>query len=129
MLSIAVLFAFGSVATAEDKKPEGTWGKKAEGFDIKVTFKKGDMLTFVMDNGNDKMELEAKCTFEKENVIKCKTTKYTKTGNGPDIKEGFEFSFKFKVDGKKAKMSDIEAEGVDEGGKQLVGGDYEKAAD
>src|SRR6516162_1790723 len=70
MLSIAVLFAFGSVAAAEDTKPEGTWGNKADGFDIKVTFKKGDMLTFVMDNGNDKMELEAKCTFEKENVIK-----------------------------------------------------------
>lgn len=131
VLAITALFCCGVAALADDKKdakkPEGSWAKKESGFDIKFTFKKGDVLVVKMSNGADTIDLEAKCTFEKDGVVKCKTTKFTKEGNGPDVKAGDEFTFKIKFDGKKAKLSDIESKdiSIDDAGKNLVQGDYE----
>ena len=129
ILTIAVLFCFAGSALAEDKKPDGTWTKKAGDFDLKFTFKKDGVVHFTMGNGTDKCDMEAKCTYEKGNIVKGKLTKFTKQGNFPDLKEGHEFKFKFVIDGKKAKLSDIETEGADDQGKMAIEGEYEKGSD
>lgn len=128
-LAIAVLFVFVGVASADEKKPTGKWSKEADGFVLKFNFKKDDVMVFSMGNGNDTCEMETKCTHEKDSIVKCEVKKYTKNGNLPDVKEGFKFSFKFAVKDKKATISDIEAENVNDDAKKLVEGDYEKAAD
>jgi hypothetical protein len=135
-VAIVALFCFTGAAAAEEKKaktdekkPTGAWTKKAEGFDIKFAFKKGDVMFFSMASSNESCEMENKCTYGKDGVVKCKVTKYTKNGNFPEIKEGFEFSFKFTPKDKTAKISDLEASGVEEAAKAVVEGEYEKATD
>lgn len=130
-LAVLALFVFGGIlAAADDKKPIGTWTKKAEGFDLKFTFKKDNVFVFGMDNGTDGAEMESKCTFEKDGTVKCEVTKFTKKGNFNAEKEvGYKFSFKFEVTGKKAKVSAIEGKDIDETAKSVVEGEYEKAAD
>jgi len=135
-VSIVVLFCFAGTAAAEEKKakteekkPTGAWTRKAEGYDLKFAFKKGDVMVFTMAGSNDSCEMENKCTYGKDGVVKCKVTKYSKNGNFPEIKEGFEFSFKFTIKDKMAKISDLEATGVEEAAKAVVEGDYDKVTD
>ena len=53
-----------------------------------------------------------------------------KKGNFPgELEVGFKYSFKFEVKDKKGKISNIEGTGIGEQEKNLVEGDYEKAAD
>jgi predicted metal-binding protein len=129
MMSIVALLCFASAAMSDEKKPSGTWVKKVEGFEIKFAFKKGDVMVFSMGSSNESCQLESKCTFEKDGVVKCKVSKYTKNGNFPEVKEGFEFSFKFSAKDKSAKVSDINAADIDDTAKTFVEGDYEKATD
>ncbi len=129
-VAILSLFVFTGVALAEDKKPVGSWCKKAEGFELKFTFKKDNVFVFSMDNGTDGCTMETKCTFEKDGTVKCEVTKFEKKGNFSEEKEvGYKFSFKFEINDKKAKVSDIKGENINEQAKAVVEGDYEKAAD
>jgi hypothetical protein len=133
-LTIVAFFCFTGVVVAEEKKsdenkPAGAWVKKADSFEIKFAFKKDDVMVFTMTNSNENCEMKSKCTYGKDGAVKCKVTKFTKNGNFPDIEEGFEFSFKIVAKDKMAKITDLEAKGVDEAAKSLVEGDYEKATD
>ena len=129
-LAILSLMVVSNASFAEEKKPVGTWTRKAEGFDLKFTFKKDNVFVFSMNNGSDGCEMESKCTFEKDGGVKCEVTKFEKKGNfGAPIEAGFKFSFKFEQDGKKAKVSKIEGKDIDDQAKAVVEGDYEKSAD
>lgn len=129
-LAVLSLFLIGGSALAEEKKPIGTWTRKAEGFDLKFTFKKDNVFVFSMSNGTDGCDMESKCTFEKDGTVKCEVTKFEKKGNfGADIAAGFKFSFKFEVGDKKATVSKLEGKDIDDQAKSLVEGDYPKAAD
>jgi len=128
LVAIAALFCFSGSSLAEEKKPAGSWTKKVEAFEIKFAFKKDNVMVFTMVNSNENCEMTSKYTVEKD-VVKCKVTKYTKNGNFPEIKEGYEFSFKFTTKDKKAEISDIDGKDIDEMAKKIVEGDYEKATD
>jgi hypothetical protein len=133
-MMIVALFCFAGTAVAEEKKsdskkPMGAWTKKADSFDIKFAFKKDDVMVFTMASTNESCEMTSKCTFGKDGAVKCKVTKFTKNGNFPEIQEGFEFSLKFVAKDKTAKISDLEAKGVDDAAKSIVEGDYDKATD
>jgi uncharacterized protein YkuJ len=134
--AILSLFVFSGVVlaedkkTADDKKPVGTWVKKAEGFELKFTFKKDNVFVFDMSNGSDGCTMESKCTFEKDGTVKCEVTKFEKKGNFDAAKEvGYKFSFKFDAKDKKATVSKIEGNDIDDQAKALVEGEYEKSAD
>ena len=138
MRSVAVLllFAFTCVALAEDKtkadgkKPTGTWARKAEGFELKFTFKKENVFVFSMSNGSDGCVMETKCTFEKDNVVKCEVTKFEKMGNfGAEKEVGYKFTFKFEVSDKKATVSKLDGKDIDDAAKSVVEGEYEKSSD
>ena len=128
-LAIVALFVFVGTLSAEEKKPTGKWSKEADGFVLKFDFKKADIMVFTMGNGNDSCEMETKCTFEKDGLVKCELKKYTKNGNFPDLKEGFKFSFKIVIKDKKAMISDVDAPDADENAKKLVEGEYQMVAD
>ena len=130
VLTIVSVFVFSSALSAEEKKPVGTWSKKADGFDMKFIFKKDNVFVFSMDNGTDGCTMETKCTFEKDGIVKCEVTRFEKKGNFPEEKEvGYKFSFKFEVKDKKAKVSKIEGDNINEQAKAAVEGEYEKSAD
>lgn len=126
--AIISMFVFSSIALAEEKQPVGTWTKKAEGFDLKFTFKKDNVFVFSMSNGSDGCVMTSKTTIDKDGTIKCEVTKFEKMGNfGAEKEVGYKFSFKFAVDGKRAKVSKIEGADIDDQAKAVVEGDYEKA--
>jgi hypothetical protein len=128
LLAVAALVFCTSVAAAEDKKLSGTWSKKAEGFDLKIAFLKGDSLQFTLDDGNDGCVLTAKYTVDKDgSTVQCEVTKFEKKGNFPVEKEaGYKFSFKAEIKDNKAKISDFEGKDIDDQAKSVLEGDYVK---
>lgn len=142
ILTLLALFGLLSFSVAEDKKPEkkeekkekaeshpkGKFVKSVGNLEISWEFKKDDIVIFRMSDGNAGCTLEAKAKYEKEGLVKCKTESFTKEGNFPVEKEkGFEFSFKYKIDGKKVIISDLEGEDINDEAREIVGGEYESA--
>jgi hypothetical protein len=133
--AILSLFVLSGVVVAEDKKPAadrlpaGAWVKKAEGFELKFTFKKDNVFVFSMSNGSDGCVMESKCMFDKDGTVKCEVTKFEKMGNFGEKEVGYKFSFKFELMDKKAKVSKIEGKDIGEQEKAVVEGDYEKSTD
>ncbi|MCE9533139.1 MAG: hypothetical protein K8T89_18730 [Planctomycetes bacterium] len=129
-LSVVALFLITGVAFAEDKKLTGTFGKKAEGFDLKLGFPKKDMVQITMDNGTEGCVLDAKFTTDKDGTIKCEVTKFEKKGGFPVSKDvGYKFSFKIDVKGKTAKVTEFTGDGIDDAAKNVLEGNYDKAGD
>ena len=88
------------------------------------------MVKFTMNDGNDGCVLDAKYTLGEDGIVKCEVTSFEKKGNFPVEKEkGYTFSFKTKIDGKIAKLTDFDGKDIDDGAKAVLEGDYEKAAD
>ncbi len=130
ILSLAALFVFVGTSAAEEKKLSGSWTKKADNWELKISFLKDNMVKFTMNDGNDGCVLDAKYTVNEDGVVMCEVTKFEKKGNFPVEKEkGYMFSFKTKIDGKNAKLSDFDGKDIDDGAKTVLEGDYEKAAD
>jgi hypothetical protein len=132
ILSVIALLGLFSVSFAEDKKekaearPKGKFTKSANNLEISFEFKKDDVIVFTMGDGNNGCTLEAKATFEKDGKVKCKTEKFETQGNFPVQKEkGYVFSFKYKIDGKKIVISDLEGDDINDEAREIVGGDYE----
>jgi hypothetical protein len=129
------VLVLGPVASADDKKddkatkPTGTWVREAEGFEVKFAFvKDGEMKITVMTGGNGAI-VKAKYSVEKDGTIKGTVTDVEEKGEFPaKPPKGLEFSFKFKVDGKKAKLTDFTAENA-ENAKPVVEGEYEQKKD
>lgn len=126
ILTIITLFAFAGVAAAEDKAPTGTFGKKAEGFELKVKFQKENTLQFTISNDSDGCVLDAKYTQEKDGTVKCEVTKFERMGNFPDKEKGYKFSFKAEFKDKVMKVSSFEGAEIDDTAKQILEGDYIK---
>ena len=73
--------------------------------------------------------VKAKYTVDKDGVIKAKVTDVEEKGEFPAKPAvGFEFSFKFKIDGKTAKLTDFDGKDT-ENAKPVVEGDYEQKKD
>ena len=123
----ALALLVGSVAAQDNKdKPAiTTWERESNGFDLKFEFGK-DTLKVTAMNGENGAIMNCKTTTDKEGVVKATVTEATEKGSFPPTpKKGFEFSFKWKEDGDKAKLSDFKWEGLDEA-KAIVEGEYKK---
>lgn len=144
ILTLLALFGLLSFTVADDKKtdkkeekkekaderPKGKFTKSANNLELSWEFKKDDIVVFKMGDGTNGCTLEAKAKFEKDGLVKCTTETFVTEGNFPITKDkGFEFSFKYKVDGKKIVISDLEGEGINDEARETVGGEYESKTD
>jgi hypothetical protein len=117
----------------EDKKdvPTGQWTREIEGgAELKLDFTKKDEMKMTVSANGASLLIEAKYKLEKDGTVKATATKVEKMGDFPvDIKKDFECSFKIKIDGKTAKVSDYTANDSEEQGKHAVEGEYKKVED
>jgi hypothetical protein len=132
---VAVLVV-GSALGADDKKDDkdkpklsGTWVREVEGFEVKFQFPKADQLKVTVMTGGNGAVVTAKYETDKDGVIKATVTEVEEKGEFPaKPAKGFEFSFKFKIDGKKASLSDFDGKDA-ENAKPVVEGEYQKKDD
>lgn len=133
LLTAIAVAAFAAAAGAADEKPaapSGTWTKTTDGFELKYAFPKDGVVKFVMTNGTAGCKMESKYEIDKDGVIKCELVKFEKIGDFPFEKEkGYKHSMKLVVKGKKAALSDLTGDGINDEAKKLVEGEYEKAKD
>ena len=120
----ALALLINSVA-AEDKPATTTWVREANGVDLTFEFGK-DTVKITAMQGDNGAVMTCKTKTDKDGVVKATVTEVTEKGNFPPTpKKGFEFSFKWKEDGDKAKLSEFKWEGLEEA-KGIVEGDYKK---
>jgi hypothetical protein len=128
---VAVLLV-GPVGLAYDKdKPKlsGTWVREAEGFEVKFAFAKADELKVTIMSGGNGAVVTAKYAVDKDGAVKATVTEVEEKGEFPaKPPKGLEFSFKFKIDGKKAKLVEFAAENA-ENAKPVVEGEYTQKKD
>lgn len=130
-IGVAVVAGF---AVADEKKPDekkaekpvlkGTWTKETNGIVVDVKFGKEGEVSFIATAGDNGVTVNCKYTVEKDGTIKAKVTGTEEKGSFPmKPKDGAEFSFKLKIDGKTAKLTDFESKDL-EGAKDAVEGEY-----
>lgn len=130
------VLVLGPAGSADDKKddkekskPSGTWVRESEGFEVKFAFAKPEEMTITVMTGGNGAVVKAKYAVEKDGTIKGTVTDVEEKGEFPaKPQKGFEFSFKFKVDGKKAKLTDFTAENA-ENAKPIIEGEYDQKKD
>jgi hypothetical protein len=136
-LSVLALFAAGLVAAPvnadeKDAKKElsGSFKRKAGDLDMKIVFKKDNMMEFHIAVGDASAIMTSKYTKEKDGTIKCEVTDFEKKGDFPVSKDkGYKFSFKWETKDKKGVLSDLKGDDIADEQKQAVEGDYETASD
>lgn len=120
-----------SLAQAEDKAPAlptGSWTREAEGFNLRFTFNK-DELTIIAKADQASVTVKCKIEINNEGIIKATVKEASSKGDFPEVpKVDSEMQFKFKIDGKKAKLSDFTGKDL-EHAKPIVEGEYESKAD
>jgi hypothetical protein len=132
VLALAAIAVAAFAASAEDKKapalPTGAWNREAEGVELRITFGKED-VKIIAKTGDATMTVTCKREIDKDGVIKVTVSDVKTKGEFPAVaKEGQEMSFKFTVDGKKAKLSDFKSKDF-EHAKAVLEGDYESKSD
>jgi hypothetical protein len=129
--TVAGVFAlalFTGLVAAEDKKEKDkpavtTWTRESNGVDLKLEISKDTMKGSVVA-GENGFIATCKITMDKDDVVKATVTEVEEKGNFPNKpKVGLEFSFKWKVDGDKAELSDLKGDGVEDA-KSIV--EYKK---
>jgi hypothetical protein len=136
-LSVFALLAVGSLAVSapdKDKKEEkaltGSYTRKAGDLDLKIEFKKDNVMVYHVTIGEVGCVMTSKYTREKDGVFKCEVTDFEKKGDFPASKDkGYKFTFKLKIEDKKLVLSNLEGDDIAEDQKQAVEGDYEKVND
>lgn len=126
----AALFAI-SFVSAEEKKEDkpvlsGIWTKDIDGAIISFDFSKKDKVVVMVEASDKSITMTCKSTVDKDGVVKATAEKIENKNEFPsEIKKGYEFKMKVKVDGKKATISNFEAENAD-AAKNIVEGEYTK---
>ena len=136
-LSVLALFAAGLVAApviADEKDAKkdltGSFKRKAGELDLKVVFKKDNMMEFHINVGDAGAVMTSKYTKDKDGTIKCEVTNFEKKGDFPVTKDkGYKFSFKWEMKDKKGVLSELKGDDIDDNAKQSIEGDYETASD
>lgn len=127
--SLLAVIAVAGFAVAEDKKAEkpvlkGTWTKETNGIVVDVKFGKDGEVAFIASAGENGVTVNCKYTLEKDGTLKAKVTGTEEKGSFPQKpKDGTEFSFKFKIDGKSAKLTDFESKEIGDA-KDAIEGEY-----
>lgn len=140
ILTLLALFGLASFTFAEEKKedkkeekkdktpmpPLGKYVKKGDEFNLTFEFKKDNVVIFKMSDGTNGCEIETKAKYEKDSLVKCTVEKFEKLGTFPVEKEkGYEFSLKWKLDGKKLVVTDFEGTDINDEARKILEGDYE----
>lgn len=131
-LLAAGLAAGTLVADDKDAKKEltGTYTKKAGDLDLKLVFKKDNMMEFHVTVGDAGCVMTSKYTREKDGTIKAEVTNFEKKGDFPVEKpKGYQFSFKWEPGEKSGKLSELRGEEIGEDQRQSVEGEYEAKSD
>lgn len=127
-----VVVAAGLTAGAADDKPSkpaGTWVRDSDGIELKFQFQPKDVLKITVTAGDNGAVVTSKYTQGKDGVLKCEVTDSEEKGTFPAKPAvGSKMSFKFKIDGKTATLSDLEGVANDEA-KKFVEGEYMKKDD
>jgi hypothetical protein len=127
-------FALALLATsapAQDKKDPKeqpapvVWERESEGVDLRFEFGQ-DALKLTAMIGENGFVAKCKVTIDKEGLVKAKFTSVEEKGSAPAKPSvGDEFSFKWKVNGDKAVLSELKGENVEDA-KAIVEGEYKK---
>jgi hypothetical protein len=121
----ALALLLGSVASAAKLDDVTNWEKEANGIDMKLAVSK-DTLKLSAFSGADGTIATCKMNVDKDGVVHAEVTGVEVKGNFPAAPEkGLKFSFKWKVDGKTATLSDLKGKGIEEY-KDVVEGEYKK---
>lgn len=124
----AIAFLLTTAAAQEKKqkdKPGAVWKRDSTDIDLSFQFGKNTLMLKAF-NGENGAIVSCKTKTGKDGVITATVTKAVEKGTFPATpKVGFEFSFKWKVDGDKAVLSDLKGEGLDDA-KAIIEGDYKK---
>ena len=135
LLVCGVLALAGRLALADDGKgdkdkpiPSGTWEKKDA--EPKLEFTGEDKLTIFPHGDNLEFQIDCSYTVTKDGLVKAKITRL---GGKEDVIEkakgsvpvGLEFEFKWKVEGDKATLEDLDGKDV-EHVKERLEGEYTK---
>ena len=138
-LSVLALFAAGLAAAAlaapdkdKDTKKElsGTYTRKSGDLDLKVVFKKDNVMEFHVAAGDAGCVMTSKYTREKDGTIKAEVTNFEKKGDFPVTKDkGYQFSFKWEPGENKGKLTELKGDEIGEDQRQAVEGEYEMKAD
>jgi hypothetical protein len=135
-LSVLALFAAGALvipAAAEEKKDKplsGTYTRKAGDLDLKMVWKKDNMMEYHVTAGDVGCVMTSKYTKEKDGTYKCEVTEFEKKGDFPAQKDkGYKFTFKLEMKDKKLVLSDLTGDDITSEQKQAVEGEYDYASD
>jgi len=121
---LALATMIGSVV-ADDKKPVVSWEKEANGVDLKLDVGK-DTLKINAFMGENGVIANCKLTVDKDSVVTAEVTDVEVKGTFPAAPpKGLKFTFKWKVDGDIATLSELMGKGIEEY-KEVVEGDYKK---
>ena len=129
LLSCAALVLFGSLVRADDKPTLfGSWGKKDS--EPTLEFKKEGGLTIYPHGDNIAIQIECTYKLSKDGSVMVKVKDISALEKVVEqVKEavpiGKEFEFKWKVDGDKATLEEMEGKDVDHI-KERLEGDYAK---
>jgi len=139
ILSALALFAFTLSAAAvaapdkdKDKEKElsGTYTRKAGDMDLKLVFKKDNVLEFHVTVGDAGCVMTSKYTREKDGTVKAEVTNFEKKGDFPvDKPKGYQFSFKWEPGEKSGKLSELKGDEIADEQRQAVEGEYEAKSD
>jgi hypothetical protein len=134
-LSVCTLLVGGSFILpaaaddpAKDKPLMGNFTCKAGDLDLKIEFKKDNVMDYHVSVGNDGCIMTSKYTREKDGTYKFVLTHFEKKGDFPASKDkGYQFRFKVEVKDKKIVVSDLDGDDINADQKQAVEGEYEQA--
>jgi hypothetical protein len=135
LLVCGVLALACRLALADDGKgdkdkpiPSGTWEKKDA--EPKLEFTGEDKLTIFPHGGNVDFQIDCSYTVTKDGLVKAKITRLRgqegviEKAKG-SVPVGLEFQFKWKVEGDKATLDDLDGKDV-EHVKERLEGEYTK---
>ena len=137
LFTAIALCALVGVTFADDKKDEkktapafsGKWVREADNFELVFSFEKDGKLMLDVKAGENGLSLTTTYSVDKDSKVTAEITEVKEKGNFPTKPEkGSKFSFKFKVDDKKATLSDFEIPDGDSA-KAIVEGEYKKKTD
>jgi hypothetical protein len=135
---VAVALVGGGLRADDVKKDEkkdelklaGVWVKEVDSLPLQFDFSKKDVLVVTVGTNENGLVINSKLTVDKDNKVTAKATKIETKGDFPiKLRDDYEFSFKIKIDGKTAKISDFTANEHEEQGKGAVEGEYTKKED
>lgn len=120
-----LLGTVGAQDKKETKEKLVAWEREANGIDLKLDVGK-ETLKISAFSGDNGVIATCKMTVDKTGKVKATITEVEEKGTFPaKPKVGLEFTFKWKVEGDKAMLSDLEGEGIEEA-KTVLEGEYKK---